>query len=1121
VDLDPSGEEAVFGRWLRRRRRVLDLTQKVLARKVGCSPATIRKLEADERRPSRRLASELAGVLGVPQGELEAFVRFARSGWADRPPPGAGVDRDRPWWPVGAVPGAVPGAAPGPAGSALEPAWPLESVPPPQTTSLPAPNARSGARASARAQVVGRDRELAVLEANLAEALAGSGRVALVRGEAGQGKSTLLWRFAALAQDAHPELVVAAGSCNGYTGTGDPFQPFREILGELTGDQPGGGAPAAFERRRLERLRRFVPKACRSLAETSPALVGTLLPGAPLLARWTRAAGAPPVWLANRATQSAVHEGFQGAGHAALRASVAAFLAALARQAPLLLLLDDLQWVDDSSADTLLHLARSASEQPVLVVGAFRSSEVASPAQGGRHVVQQLLRQVERQHDGTVVDLDRSDGRAFLEAWLDTEPNVLDAGFRDALWRLTSGQPLFTIELLRAMQERGELARDAEGRWTAAGTLRWVALPDRVAAVLDDRIERLDRASREVLGVASVEGEAFTVEVVARVLDREPRVVARVIGADLHRQRHLVAPLEMRRGREGLVSRYRFRHNLIQQHVAQRLDPAERGHLHEAVGDALEALLGDAADPVALAAHFQEARAPQRAAPHLRRAGARARENGAVDQAIRYFRQALDAWPGADGRGLATVHRELGECRFAMGDVKRAAAELERSHELFRAAGDATAGHAALAMLGFVLYESIESERAFRACNEAVAQLERGPDTAELAMALGMRAQLHMMRDHDALALADGERALAMAGALQVEDSRVRALASVAAVLAKDPERREEGFALLEEAYRAADALGLAQFASSSLGNLGVVQLAVGRSEEGRRSLERALDYARSRGVGLHESWLVCSLWQLHWAQGRWAGALREMDALLAMVEDARTLTLESWSVPVYLASALVDLGRYGAAAALLDAHVASLSRLDEETARLPYLRARLRLAAAGGDAETAQACVTDMVDALGSTSTHQIDVVAPLLTACRWLAGRLASGAGADGLDRVLTALEQADRQYGPPVARSGLLEARAALAGARGDPSGAAALALQAAEGWHAAGYRLDEARALCLAAQGLTWAGRDDGGERTLAEARAILAALAEQLPEADQRAAFAEVQRRMAEAPGMLP
>ena len=70
----------------------------------------------------------------------------------------------------------------------------------------------------------------------LNEALTGHGKVAIVRGEAGSGKTAMLNAFARLAQANQPDLVVASGICNAYTGVGDPYLPFREILAMLTGD---------------------------------------------------------------------------------------------------------------------------------------------------------------------------------------------------------------------------------------------------------------------------------------------------------------------------------------------------------------------------------------------------------------------------------------------------------------------------------------------------------------------------------------------------------------------------------------------------------------------------------------------------------------------------------------------------------------------------------------------------------------------------------------------------------------------------------------------------------------------------------------------------------------------
>ncbi|MEJ2359301.1 MAG: AAA family ATPase [Deinococcales bacterium] len=1052
VEVEGLQDEVVFGRWLRRRRRALDLTQKTLARRAGCSAATIRKLEADERRPSRHVAAALARALDVPPGEHESFVRFARGGWSDRPPAVWPGDLERPWRAL-----------------ALEASEAIAASP----ASLPrsGPKARQGegvASSAGSARIVSREHELERLSEGLEQTLAGRGGVLFVAGEAGQGKTTLLRSFAERAQAVHPELLVAAGACNAYTGTGDPFQPFREVLEELVGPEHAGVRP--------------------------------------------------PPWLAARVAQATVHEGLAGSSHAAVRSAISTLVTGVAGAAPLLLLLDDLQWLDESSADALLHLARSIMPYPVLLLGAFRPSDIVLRDGTPRHVLYQVLHEVERVHGEAVVDLDRADGRAFLEAWLDSEPNRLDAAFRDALWRQTGGQPLFTIELLRAMQERGELVKDVEGRWTLASAVDWAALPDRVAGVLGERIGRLDPFAREVLRVASVEGETFTAEVVAQILERAPRGVTRVVGDELHRRRQLVVPVETRRGATSLVSRYRFRHNLIQRYVYEAIDEAERGYLHEAVGDALQKLLGEEADPVALADHYLRARAPWRAAPHLRRAGDRARESGALSQAVHYYQAALEHWPDAEPIERATLLRSLGECECARGSLDVAFDALREARALCRDAGDGRTESAVLALMGHVLYERQDYARGLDACTSAIEALDGGPPCPELAVALSMRSLLYMMQGEDDRPLADGRRALAMADALHAEDARLRALLTVGTVLCRPGSGRlEEGLAMLEQSFRAADRMGIDHFASASLGNRASSFVAMGRLDESQEAFQRALDYARSRGVKLHEGMFTAGLWSLLWRRGRWAEALERAAELRQLAAETPRLDRNSVFILIYLASSELDLGRPEDAAATLDTHMASLERLGEAQTAEPYLRERLRIAAMGGRPEEADRRAAALVASLEDRPRHDPDAV---LTTCRWLTRR-PSVEAARGVERCLAVLAEMARQDGHRLARAASHEARSVVADARGDAAEASRLARVAADEWGATGLPLDEARARSLAAHALRRAGRELDGESELQRARELLDALSGELSTDTFRASFAQVRRTMLEGAGSVP
>jgi DNA-binding XRE family transcriptional regulator len=78
--MSPTNDVASLGYWIRRRRKALDLTQARLAQQVGCAVATIKKIEADERRPSREMAERLADCLGILHAERVAFLRVARAG---------------------------------------------------------------------------------------------------------------------------------------------------------------------------------------------------------------------------------------------------------------------------------------------------------------------------------------------------------------------------------------------------------------------------------------------------------------------------------------------------------------------------------------------------------------------------------------------------------------------------------------------------------------------------------------------------------------------------------------------------------------------------------------------------------------------------------------------------------------------------------------------------------------------------------------------------------------------------------------------------------------------------------------------------------------------------------
>jgi predicted ATPase len=504
---------------------------------------------------------------------------------------------------------------------------------------------------------VARERELAQLDGFLDLALAGQGRVAFVTGEAGSGKTALVQEFTRRAQEMHAHLIVASGNCNAYTGIGDPYLPFREILELLTGDVEARWAAGAMTREHARRLWNTLPLAAQALVEAGPDLIDTFVSCAALLERAMTCAPGRAHWLTRldelverkplRLAQgvATTGPGMPSPQQSDLFEQYTRVLQAMARQVSLVLVVDDLQWADAGSINLLFHLGRQLAGSRILIVGAYRSEEVALGRDGARHPLEPVVNEFQRDFGDIAVNVDQAESRDFIEAFLDNEPNRLGLSFREMLYRQTRGHPLFTIELLRGMQERGDLVRDREGRWVEGPALDWETLPARVEAVIAERIGRLAEPLQAALRVASVEGEVFTAEVVARVRGGDERKVVGRLSGELDRRHRLVRAQGIQRMDGQRMSHYRFRHILFQRYLYNSLDEVERAHLHEAVGNTLEALYEDQASEIAaiatiaaiavqLAWHFQEAGIAEKAIHYLHQAGEKAVQLSAYQEGI-------------------------------------------------------------------------------------------------------------------------------------------------------------------------------------------------------------------------------------------------------------------------------------------------------------------------------------------------------------------------------------------------------------------------------------------------------------------------------------------------------
>jgi DNA-binding SARP family transcriptional activator/predicted ATPase len=493
---------------------------------------------------------------------------------------------------------------------------------------------------------VARERELAQLDRFLDLALSSQGQVVFVTGEAGSGKTALIQEFTRRAQDAHADLVSVSGNGNAHTGIGDPYLPFRQVLELLTGDAEARWAAGAITRDYARRLWNTLPFTAQALVEAGPDLIDTFVPGIVLVERALAYAPDGADWLtrldelvkrktiltAPSPQQSAIFEQY------------ARVLQTLARQRPLVLVLDDLQWADLGSISLLFHLGRQLAGSRILIVGAYRPEEITLGRGGERHPLEPVINEYQRQFGSIMVNMDEAESRDFVEVFLDSEPNRLGLPFRQMLYQQTRGHPLFAVELLRGLQERGVLVQDPKGRWIEGPALDWETLPPKVEGVIAERIGRLTDPLREALRTASVEGETFTAEVVAQVQAADEREIVARLSDELDRRHRLVSAQGILRIGDQFLSQYRFRHILFQKYLYDSLDQVERARLHEEVGTALEALYGETAEEIAvqLARHFKQAGMAKRTILYLHQAGNKAVRLSANEEAIAHFTQALE-----------------------------------------------------------------------------------------------------------------------------------------------------------------------------------------------------------------------------------------------------------------------------------------------------------------------------------------------------------------------------------------------------------------------------------------------------------------------------------------------
>jgi predicted ATPase len=700
--------------------------------------------------------------------------------------------------------------------------------------------------------IVGRQAELARLTGFLDQSLNGKGQICFVSGETGIGKSALVAEFERQAQAKHADLVMAVGICDPQVNGGLPYAPFRDVLEMLTHGTPSRAVKEHTAKENSNRLARTAKVFVDLIVRFGPDIINIFVPGVGLpikISQFALGQSGMGDKVKRRVIPKAKEPESKLPGSDQLNQDQVIeqyvnVIRALAEKAPLLLVLEDLHWADSASLSMLFRLSRRMENRRILIVGTYRPHERQMSHDDNLAQLEQVLDEIKRYYGDVFIDLNRArseNGRGFIDAFLESVPNRLDENFRRNLFMHTGGQPLFTVELLRDLQNRGLLVKDVAGRWVGGNDLRWDRIPARVEGVIESRLAYLPRDMHETLKTASVEGEQFTAEVVAGVQTTDARTLIRQLSGDLQTTYQLVEGLEVKRIGQQRHSHYRFSHQLFQQYLYNTLDPVELSYMHESIGLALESLYGEQAADIAaqLARHFELAELSDKARLYLRIAGEQAAASYANDAALDFVNRALALTPtnAAQERFVLLANRE--RIHDLLG---KRALQREDLNELTRLSD---------AMPGDVLKRA---EVGLRRAKLAQSASDYETAIAESQAATGLiEADMNVAASAAAL-LVDGY--LIVARALSVRGDAAQSRQQLEQALAIS---RQQHYQPGE--YRA-------------LTFMGTLQLAAGNYPAANDNLEQALRLARANGDSRHEEIALSDLGVVATYQKKFAVAI-------------------------------------------------------------------------------------------------------------------------------------------------------------------------------------------------------------------------------------------------------
>jgi len=593
--------------------------------------------------------------------------------------------------------------------------------------------------AAIETQLVDRVEEMSILREAVDRAVRGEGGLIFLCGEAGIGKTRLTRELGAYAHLRGVQVLYGRGfGLLGLNGV-PPYVLWSEVVRDY------------LETCSQEQLHRVIGSYPAEIAKLVPEL-------GQMLGAFPQSFPISPEYEQNR-----------------LFEAVSQFITNISREAPLLVVLDDLQSADRSSLLLLHYLARGVYKMPLLLLGAYRSTEIDA-----MHPLFLVLTELNRERGLKSVTLKRmslGDVSEIIKHIL--EQDDVPPEFSKLVYEKTRGNPFFVEEVMKSLKEEEVIYRE-EGKWKIK-EVSSIDFPETVKSVIKSRVSRLDDECQKVLRRASFVGTDFTFEALSAVAgieeDKLLEVMEKMLETGLVKERII-------RGEDV----YSFADVMIRDVVHQEVSHLRHKRLHGIVGCALEKAYTKKTDEHLgeLANHFLEGGDDKKALDYFLKAGEKAAQVYANSEAISYLQSALRLLEARGGelekKGL--VLEMLGDIQNIVGEYDASVKYWDYASQLWDRLDDKEKVSRLHCKIANVLWDKMgDSEKAKDHHNEALKILKTTPESVELASLYEDIAHMHYRTGNMDEAFSWGKKALELAKKLNAYDVVASSYVSLGTVL--------------------------------------------------------------------------------------------------------------------------------------------------------------------------------------------------------------------------------------------------------------------------------------------------------------------------------------------------